>query len=65
MKQHKTQTLATLFLNVSPDIVDPYLDVAKNEENKPVEVLEAVLEEHSQQFTPRWIGVGGNEHAPR
>ncbi|WAR21805.1 CFA46-like protein [Mya arenaria] len=45
-------------------IVDPHLDCAETEENKPIEVFNKVLETYEQQFTPRWLGVMGNEHAP-
>ena len=24
-----------------------------------------MLEEHEQQFTPRWLGVAGDDHVPR
>jgi len=35
------------------------------EVNKPTDVMNKILEEHEQQYTPRWLGVFGNEHAPR
>ena len=46
-------------------IVDPYLECAETEPNKPVEELNKVLEKYEQQFTPRWLGVGGDDHTPR
>ncbi|KAK2192882.1 hypothetical protein NP493_21g08032 [Ridgeia piscesae] len=45
-------------------IVDPHLDCSETEVKKPVEVFNNMLEEHSQQFTPRWLGILGNEHTP-
>ncbi|KAL3864704.1 hypothetical protein ACJMK2_006363 [Sinanodonta woodiana] len=45
-------------------IVDPYLECAETEENKPIEVMTKILLENEQQFTPRWLGVMGDEHAP-
>lgn len=45
-------------------IVDPHLDCAETEENKPIDVFNKILEEYEQQFTPRWLGVMGNEHTP-
>ncbi|XP_053406399.1 cilia- and flagella-associated protein 46-like [Mercenaria mercenaria] len=45
-------------------IVDPHLDCAETEENKPIDVFNKVLEDYEQQFTPRWLGVMGNEHTP-
>ena len=36
-----------------------------SEENKPIVVFNKVLELYEQQFTPRWLGVMGDEHAPR
>ncbi|CAG2203029.1 Cilia- and flagella-associated protein 46 [Mytilus edulis] len=44
--------------------VDTHLDSAETEENKPVEVFQTVLEEYDQQFTARWLGVMGDDHAP-
>ncbi|XP_052228420.1 cilia- and flagella-associated protein 46-like isoform X3 [Dreissena polymorpha] len=45
-------------------IVDPHLDCAETEENKPISVFKKVLETYEQQFTPRWLGVMGEEHTP-
>ena len=44
---------------------DPNLECSETEEKKPVEVLKAIIEEHEMQFTPRWLGVFGSEHAAR
>ncbi|RUS85833.1 hypothetical protein EGW08_006385 [Elysia chlorotica] len=45
-------------------IVDPFLECAETEANKPVKELNKVLEKYEQQFTPRWLGVAGDDHAP-
>ncbi|KAJ8317581.1 hypothetical protein KUTeg_005485 [Tegillarca granosa] len=45
-------------------IVDPHLDCAETELNKPIEVFNKIVEEYESQFTPRWLGVLGDEHAP-
>jgi hypothetical protein len=36
-----------------------------SEENKPTEIFQTVLDEYDQQFSARWLGVMGNDHAPR
>ncbi|XP_071090002.1 cilia- and flagella-associated protein 46-like [Haliotis cracherodii] len=45
-------------------IVDPQVDCPETEEHKPVEQFSKVVEEHEQQFTPRWLGLTGEEHTP-
>ena len=45
-------------------IVDPYLDCSETEQHQPTDRFSAMLEEHLQQFTPRWLGVSGNNHTP-
>ncbi|GFS07539.1 cilia- and flagella-associated protein 46 [Elysia marginata] len=45
-------------------IVDPYLECAETEPHKPVDELNKVLEKYEQQFTPRWLGVAGDDHTP-
>ncbi|GFO25853.1 cilia- and flagella-associated protein 46 isoform x2 [Plakobranchus ocellatus] len=45
-------------------IVDPYLECAETEPNKPINELNKVLEKYEQQFTPRWLGVPGDDHTP-
>lgn len=54
-----------MFLTYCLVIVDPHEDCAETEENKPIEVFNKLLEQYEQQFTQRWLGVGGDEHAPR
>ncbi|XP_065923991.1 cilia- and flagella-associated protein 46 isoform X6 [Magallana gigas] len=44
--------------------VDPHLDCAETELNKPIEVFNKLMEEYEQQFTPRWLGVAGDDHTP-
>ena len=46
-------------------MVDTHLDCAETETSKPIEVFKKMLEEHEQQFTPRWLGVYGVEHSAR
>uniref|UniRef100_A0A1I8H6S5 ERCC4 domain-containing protein n=1 Tax=Macrostomum lignano TaxID=282301 RepID=A0A1I8H6S5_9PLAT len=47
-------------------VVDPYLDCAETEQWKPLDQFRAMMErpERAQQFTPRWLGVTGDDHAP-
>ncbi|XP_076434592.1 cilia- and flagella-associated protein 46-like isoform X2 [Babylonia areolata] len=45
-------------------IVDPNLDCPETEERCPIEQFQKVIDEYEQQFTPRWLGVTGTEHAP-
>nr|XP_022339451.1 cilia- and flagella-associated protein 46-like isoform X3 [Crassostrea virginica] len=44
--------------------VDPHLDCAETELNKPIEIFNKLMEEYEQQFTPRWLGVAGDDHIP-
>ncbi|XP_035825239.1 cilia- and flagella-associated protein 46 [Aplysia californica] len=45
-------------------ITDANLECAETEPNKPIEEFEKVLLQYEQQFTPRWLGVPGNDHTP-
>ncbi|XP_041368336.1 cilia- and flagella-associated protein 46-like isoform X2 [Gigantopelta aegis] len=45
-------------------ILDTNLDCAETEENKPIEQFQKVLDEYEQQFTPRWLGISGEDHTP-
>lgn len=45
-------------------IVDPHLDCAETEVNKPIDVFNKVLQAYEQQFTPRWLGITGHDHVP-
>ncbi|XP_062591392.1 cilia- and flagella-associated protein 46-like [Saccostrea cucullata] len=45
-------------------IVDSHLDCAETEVNKPIEIFNKLMEEYEQQFTPRWLGVPGDDHTP-
>ena len=35
------------------------------ETKAPIDCFNKMLEEHEQQFTPRWLGVAGDDHVPR
>ena len=35
------------------------------ETKAPIDCFNKMLEEHEQQFTPRWLGVTGDDHVPR
>ncbi|ESP03735.1 hypothetical protein LOTGIDRAFT_237561 [Lottia gigantea] len=41
-----------------------YDDCAETEENKPVTLFNHLLTEYEQQFTPRWLGLTGDDHSP-
>ena len=47
-------------------IVDPHLECAETEEYPPVACFNRMMEtpERIQQFTPRWLGVTGEDHTP-
>ncbi|XP_056005172.1 cilia- and flagella-associated protein 46-like isoform X7 [Ostrea edulis] len=45
-------------------IVDSHLDCAETELNKPIEIFNKLMEDYEQQFTPRWLGVPGDDHTP-
>ncbi|KAK7109057.1 hypothetical protein V1264_013170 [Littorina saxatilis] len=45
-------------------IVNPNLDCAETEERLPIQEFTKIVEEYEQQFTPRWLGLTGNDHAP-
>nr|KAG5695793.1 hypothetical protein BaRGS_013391 [Batillaria attramentaria] len=45
-------------------IVDPELDCTETEERKPIDEFNKIMEEYEQQFTPRWLGVPGDDHCP-
>ena len=36
-----------------------------SEERRPIQQFNKVLDEYDQQFTPRWLGVTGDDHTPR
>ncbi|OWF46298.1 Tetratricopeptide repeat protein 40 [Mizuhopecten yessoensis] len=45
-------------------IVDTHLDCAETEVDKPIDVLNRLIDEYEQQFTPRWLGIMGDDHTP-
>ncbi|CAD5115467.1 DgyrCDS4439 [Dimorphilus gyrociliatus] len=45
-------------------VVDPNSDAPDTDTCKPIEIFNEMVEKHSQQFTPRWLGVAGSEHSP-
>ncbi|XP_060072788.1 cilia- and flagella-associated protein 46-like [Ylistrum balloti] len=45
-------------------IVDTHLDCAETEVDKPIDVINRLIDEYDQQFTPRWLGIMGDDHTP-
>ncbi|XP_069140158.1 cilia- and flagella-associated protein 46-like isoform X2 [Argopecten irradians] len=45
-------------------IVDTHLDCAETEVDKPIDVTNRLIDEYDQQFTPRWLGIMGDDHTP-
>ena len=56
---------SSIYLDGCSVFVDPNLDCPETEKRNPIEVMKTMMEFHSQQFTPRWLGVMGDEHIPR
>ena len=44
--------------------MDPYCDIDEADPTSPVEVFEQLLNKYVQQYTPRWMGIMGNERVP-